>query len=135
MSRLLVCISTISLIVCAVSLVSAQKKQAESAPESGILDNFDVDSVLNNGRVLKNYVKCVLNMGPCTAEGREMKRVLPDVLKTACGKCSEQHKERLRKVLLKLKNDPKLKEDYNKIIEKYDPKKEYVANLEKFLLS
>lgn len=61
--------------------------------------------------------------------------VLPDVLKTACGKCNDKQKERLRKVLLRLKNDPKLTEDYNKIIEKYDPDRQYVDNLEKFLLS
>lgn len=72
MSRL---ISFALLLVCAASLAVAQKKQATAggASNSGILDNFDVDSVLNNGRVLKNYVKCVLEQGPCTAEGREMK--------------------------------------------------------------
>lgn len=35
---------------------------------------FSVDSVLNNPRVLNAYLKCVLGTGPCTKEGREMKR-------------------------------------------------------------
>lgn len=36
-------------------------------------DNFDVDSVLNNDRILSNYIKCLLGEGPCTNEGRELK--------------------------------------------------------------
>lgn len=35
-------------------------------------NNFDVDSVLNNTKILKSYVKCVLGEGPCTNEGREL---------------------------------------------------------------
>jgi hypothetical protein len=36
-------------------------------------DNVDVDSILQNNRVLTNYIRCILDEGPCTAEGRELR--------------------------------------------------------------
>lgn len=36
-------------------------------------DNFDIDSVLNNNRILTSYIKCLLDEGNCTNEGRELK--------------------------------------------------------------
>lgn len=38
------------------------------------LDAVDIDEVLKNTRLFNSYVKCILETGPCTAEGREMKR-------------------------------------------------------------
>lgn len=37
------------------------------------LSDADVDKILNNPRILNNYVKCVVDKGPCTAEGKELK--------------------------------------------------------------
>lgn len=39
-------------------------------------DNFDVDEVLNNQRILKNYIKCMLDKGPCTPEGKDFRSKL-----------------------------------------------------------
>lgn len=39
-------------------------------------DNVDVDKILHNDRVLTNYIKCLMDEGPCTAEGRELKSKL-----------------------------------------------------------
>lgn len=36
-------------------------------------DNVNVDMILSNQRVLNNYIKCMMDEGPCTAEGRELK--------------------------------------------------------------
>jgi len=36
-------------------------------------DNVNVDSILQNNRVLTNYIRCMLDEGPCTAEGRELR--------------------------------------------------------------
>lgn len=36
-------------------------------------ENIDVDSILSNKRILTNYIKCMLDEGPCTADGRELK--------------------------------------------------------------
>lgn len=44
------------------------------------LDNFDIDTLLKNDRILNNYLKCLLDKGPCTKEGRELKTTLPEVI-------------------------------------------------------
>lgn len=38
------------------------------------LDALNIDEVLKNTRLFNSYVKCMLETGPCTAEGRELKR-------------------------------------------------------------
>lgn len=59
-----------------VSLVSL----AFSVLVSGIeyySDNYnyaDVDVILNNTRLLNQYMACLLDKGPCTADGRTIKR-------------------------------------------------------------
>ncbi|KAK4885675.1 hypothetical protein RN001_001946 [Aquatica leii] len=62
-------------------------------------DNFDVDTVINSPRLLKNYVNCVIEKGSCTPEGEELKRNIPDALQTDCSKCSEKQKQLTEKVL------------------------------------
>lgn len=36
-------------------------------------DNVNIETVLSNDRVLSNYIKCLLEKGPCTREGRDLK--------------------------------------------------------------
>lgn len=36
-------------------------------------DSVDVDAILGNPRVLTNYIKCLMDQGPCTKEGRQLK--------------------------------------------------------------
>lgn len=36
-------------------------------------DNLNVDEIIANRRLLEPYIKCVLEKGKCTAEGKEMK--------------------------------------------------------------
>lgn len=37
-------------------------------------DAVNIETVLSNDRVLTNYIKCLLEKGACTREGRELKR-------------------------------------------------------------
>lgn len=39
-------------------------------------DNIDIDKILSNERVLSNYIKCLMDEGPCTPDGRELKSKL-----------------------------------------------------------
>lgn len=39
-------------------------------------DNFDVDTLISNDRLLKSYVSCFLDKGRCTAEGTDFKSKL-----------------------------------------------------------
>lgn len=36
-------------------------------------DNIDLDAIIQNDRLLKNYVDCLLEKGKCTNEGAELK--------------------------------------------------------------
>lgn len=36
-------------------------------------DNVNIETVLSNDRVLSNYIKCLLDKGACTREGRDLK--------------------------------------------------------------
>lgn len=49
----------------------------EAAPkQSGYetrYDNVDLDEILKNDRLRKNYIKCLLNEGPCTPDAQELK--------------------------------------------------------------
>lgn len=47
-------------------MVMAQKYPAK-------YDQVNIDNVLSNDRVLTNYIKCLLEKGACTREGRELK--------------------------------------------------------------
>lgn len=49
-----------------VCVVLAQKAPAK-------IPNVNIDAVLSNDRVLTNYIKCLLDNGPCTREGRDLK--------------------------------------------------------------
>lgn len=36
-------------------------------------DTIDVDSILNNDRLLENYIACIEGTGKCTPDGEELK--------------------------------------------------------------
>lgn len=55
------------LLIGIVSLAVAQKYPST-------LDNVNIDTVLGNDRVVTNYIKCLLNTGACTREGKDLKR-------------------------------------------------------------
>lgn len=90
---------------------------------SGKYDDVDVDRILQNNRVLNNYVRCMLDEGPCTPEGRELRKTLPDALETDCSKCNDKQKAVAEKVINHLKT--KRSKDWDRLIAKYDPRGEY----------
>jgi Insect pheromone-binding family, A10/OS-D len=55
-------------------------------------DNVDIDEILKSERLLSNYINCLLEEGPCTEDGRELKDNLPDAIQTDCSKCTEKQK-------------------------------------------
>lgn len=62
-------------------------------------DNIDIDEVLKSDRLLTNYIKCLMDEGPCTEDGRELKETLPDAIATDCSKCSDKQKFGSEKVM------------------------------------
>ncbi|XP_043477946.1 ejaculatory bulb-specific protein 3-like [Leptopilina heterotoma] len=105
-----------------VSMVFADTKYSSK------YDNVDVDRILQNNRILSSYIKCILETGTCTPEGRELKRTLPDALITSCLKCNEKQKTTAEKVIKHLKTHRP--SDWNSLLAKYDPKGQYRKNYE-----
>ncbi|XP_055693086.1 ejaculatory bulb-specific protein 3-like [Lutzomyia longipalpis] len=55
-------------------------------------DDMDLENVLSNYRILDNYIKCLVNEGPCTPDAKELKNVLPDALESDCAKCTDKQR-------------------------------------------
>ncbi|KAF5299919.1 hypothetical protein FQR65_LT09314 [Abscondita terminalis] len=83
-------------------------------------DNFDIDRVLASERLMKSYIKCLENKGPCTKEGRLLKTYLPDALASDCSKCSEVQKVQGGRVLSHILEF--YRDDFTELIDIYDPK-------------
>ncbi|XP_067629049.1 ejaculatory bulb-specific protein 3 [Eurosta solidaginis] len=92
-------------------------------------DNIDVDEILKSDRLFNNYFKCLIDAGKCTPEGRELKKSLPDALKTECSKCSEKQKQNTDKVIRYIiDNKPA---EWEQLQKKYDPDSIYVTKYKK----
>nr|ALS03832.1 chemosensory protein 7 [Ectropis obliqua] len=92
-------------------------------------DYFNIDYFVNNPRLLKKYLNCFLDQGPCTPIGRVFKQVLPEVITTACKKCTPLQKRFTYKAFNAFKTMlPDLHQDLR---EKYDPQNKYYDEFEK----
>nr|QEI46804.1 chemosensory protein 6 [Galleria mellonella] len=96
-------------------------------------DNFNAEEVAGNIRLLKNYGKCFLDQGPCTAEGSDFKRVIPEALQTTCGKCTPKQRVLIRTVVNAFKT--KLPDIWEALVQKHDPQGIYKASFDEFLSS
>lgn len=54
-------------------LVCAEEAQPVKGGYETKYDNIDLDEILKNDRLRKNYIKCLLNNGPCTPDAQELK--------------------------------------------------------------
>jgi len=114
------------LLVCVFAGLAAAGAQREYTNK---FDNINVDDVLSNRRILGNYIKCLMETGPCTAEGRELKRLLPDALESECSKCTDVQRRNSNKVINYLRSNNA--NDWKKLLDKYDSKGIYRAKYEK----
>uniref|UniRef100_A0A1B6FVM1 Uncharacterized protein n=1 Tax=Cuerna arida TaxID=1464854 RepID=A0A1B6FVM1_9HEMI len=111
--------ASITVVVVLLATVAYVAAQIGGGYAQGRLDGIDVDTILNNNRVLKSYVNCFMDEGPCTPEGREGKKYFPEMYKTNCAKCTENQKTLVKKTIKAFIS--KRKSDWDKIVDKYDP--------------
>lgn len=94
-------------------------------------DNLDIDTILGSSRLVNNYVDCLLSRKPCPPEGKDLKRILPEALRTKCSRCSATQKENALKIITTLYyNYP---EQYQALRERWDPSGEYHRRFEEYL--
>lgn len=128
----------VSLFAVVIAVASAQQYTSK-------FDNVDVDNILKNDRILNNYIKCILEKGPCTKEGRELKskfykklklwpkiykffiisETLPDAILSDCNKCSETQRSNTNKVINFLRE--RKPREWTELTDKYDPQGVYRA--------
>nr|ALR72520.1 chemosensory protein 6 [Colaphellus bowringi] len=94
-------------------------------------DHVDIDSILANKRVLSSYIKCIMDEGPCTSEGREFRKHIPEAITNNCAKCSDAQKRIIRKTSRFIRRERP--QDWDRVSRKYDPQQKYTANFNKFL--
>nr|BCX55335.1 chemosensory protein 3 [Plautia stali] len=82
-------------------------------------DNLDVEEIIKNDRLYKKYHQCLANTGTCSPDGKELKDVLPEIIKTDCKKCSEKQKNNIVKFLKQVLTEKP--DDYLKLEKIYDP--------------
>ncbi|KAL1130948.1 hypothetical protein AAG570_012189 [Ranatra chinensis] len=87
-------------------------------------DNIDLQEILSNERLYKKYFDC-LKGGKCTPDGKELRDILPDALKTGCSKCSEKQRRGSQTVFKHLIE--KRPADYAVLEKIYDPTGSYKA--------
>ncbi|CAF4807603.1 unnamed protein product [Pieris macdunnoughi] len=92
-------------------------------------DNINLDEILSNRRLLVPYMKCILDEGKCSADGKELKGHLTEALHNDCQKCTENQKKGSGRVLSHLIN--KEAEFWQKLKAKYDPDNNYAPKYEK----
>ncbi|GBP07811.1 Ejaculatory bulb-specific protein 3 [Eumeta japonica] len=96
-------------------------------------DKIDVDKIIEDDALFDAYIDCMLDKGPCTAEhSPEFRKLLPEVVATACAKCSPIQKSHVRKTVMALQNKRPVK--FQEFTAKYDPNGEYVAAFTDFVL-
>jgi hypothetical protein len=83
---------------CLIAIVCIATCQAEETYDVKY-DNVDVDEILKSERLLTSYIKCLMDEGPCTEDGRDLKDTLPDAINTDCSKCTEKQKEGSAKIM------------------------------------
>ncbi|CAG9837569.1 unnamed protein product [Diabrotica balteata] len=96
---------------------------SEKAKYTTKYDNINLEEIVHNDRLLKNYVDCLMEKGNCSPDGLELKKNMPDAIETDCSKCSEKQKEGSEYIIRYLiDNKP---EYWNPLQEKYDPSGTY----------
>nr|XP_021183123.2 uncharacterized protein LOC110371285 [Helicoverpa armigera] len=94
-------------------------------------DYLDVDAVFTNKRLVRNYVDCLINAVRCTPEGKALKRILPEALRTKCVRCTERQKRTAVKVIKRLKNE--YPDEWAKLASRWDPTGDFTRYFEEFL--
>nr|UVB79217.1 chemosensory protein 14 [Heortia vitessoides] len=91
-------------------------------------DNVDLGEILQNRRLLVPYVKCALDQGRCSPDGKELKSHIKESLENYCAKCTDTQRNGTKRVIGHLiNNEPEL---WTQLTHKYDPDRKYVNKYE-----
>ncbi|XP_038211128.1 allergen Tha p 1-like [Zerene cesonia] len=117
--------------LCVVALAAVSNARPDTYTNK--YDGIDLQEILNNRRLLVPYVKCALEQGKCSPEGKELRSHIKEALENYCGNCTEAQKSGTRLAITHLINNES--EFWNQLVDKYDPTRKYVMKYESELKS
>nr|ACZ58022.1 chemosensory protein 4 [Adelphocoris lineolatus] len=119
------------LVAMACSLATCEMTEEEFYTK--VFEEVDPDFILDNERILTSYLKCFYNEIECNAHAEVVKKSIPDVLATVCGRCSDKQKSIFKYSLNKF--IPAHPKDWEKILSIYDPSGEAWPKVKAFIES
>ncbi|KAG6454812.1 hypothetical protein O3G_MSEX008882 [Manduca sexta] len=118
--------------VCMYVVVGQDINQMANMPKyDSRYDYLDVDAIFTNKRLVRNYVDCLINAQRCSPEGKALKRILPEALRTKCIRCTERQKITAVKIIKRLKYE--YPEEWAKLSSRWDPTGDFTRYFEEFL--
>nr|WPA71052.1 chemosensory protein protein 3 [Diaphania glauculalis] len=97
-------------------------------------DKIDVDKILGDDAVFTGYLNCLLDKGPCDLENsKEFRDLLPEVIATACAKCTPIQRKSVRKTVKAITE--KKPDEFKEFINKYDPDHSHEKAFTAFVLA
>ncbi|KAG5885080.1 hypothetical protein JTB14_036649 [Gonioctena quinquepunctata] len=113
-------------------VVTAHNEDRSKAPNYPTkYDNIDLESILSNFRILRNYIDCCLDKKTCTTDGAELKTHIRDALENNCDKCSEVQKKAVKKVCKKIYTEKP--EWWKELCDHFDPEGKFQKTYQKFI--
>nr|QGN03659.1 putative chemosensory protein 9 [Conopomorpha sinensis] len=114
------------------SVLSQDANDMRNMPKYDVrYDYLDIDAILDSKRLVRNYVDCLINSVRCTPEGKALKRILPEALRSKCARCTERQKRTAVKVIRRLKYE--YPEEWGKLSGKWDPTGDFTRFFEDYL--
>nr|WPO56420.1 chemosensory protein [Leucinodes orbonalis] len=96
-------------------------------------DKIDVDKILGDEAMFNGYLNCLLDKGPCELEyATDYRKLLPEVIATACAKCTPIQKTSVRKTVKAITE--RKPEEFKEFIAKYDPEHKHEKEFTAFVL-
>uniref|UniRef100_A0A310S6B7 Chemosensory protein 07 n=1 Tax=Chrysomela lapponica TaxID=153811 RepID=A0A310S6B7_CHRLA len=129
MKRLL-CASILIVVLADVS-VDGREERSKVSGYTTKYDNVDLNAILKNERILRNYVDCCLGKKKCTSDGEVLKGHIKDAIENECDKCSEVQKKSVRKVGKAIYQ--KYPQWWKELCDHFDPQGQYQKRYEKFI--
>ncbi|KAL3276414.1 hypothetical protein HHI36_011798 [Cryptolaemus montrouzieri] len=86
-------------------------------------EDFSLEVLMTNERLLKNHFECIFDNKGCTPEAADFKKHIPEIMETCCSRCSPKRLEQAKKFTqFLIDNKPEI---LKKVFAKYDPDKIY----------
>lgn len=111
--------TTVIVLLAVVVLCSVDALPTEPSAAPKKYAGINIENVLGNDRLLTGYIRCLLDEGPCTRDGNNLKQLLPDAIQTDCSKCTAAQKQNSRKVITFFRTHRP--QDWKRLKSKYDP--------------